>query len=346
MPAARQGLAGQRRQADRSPDCEEDSESSEAAAVAREQEMLGLLERLQGSEQLTLADLRSILGGMAGTLVQVMGENRGLRGLAQALQAKVHRLEAGQGVTDAKLSILVDAANAQQPMTLFVHAPATTSWGTILDAVALAAGTQRGMIQCYERVGRKRVQVAVPGRPAREVQTWRVRICTELGVRALDGGHHLAGVADFSGIFISEDLTQAERARKKAVVSSDSYKAQRESCRRDGKLVRWRRGLPYWLSRGQDPAHLLRQPFEVTKQHLPEPPATGGAARQQPPSASGASAGTSAGGVSASALGEGAGAGGGLGSRRAPEAPKPSAGGAATSTPGAAAGALVIRTQS
>jgi len=273
-------------------------------------------------------DLPALQGVLRGTLaacLHLFDEN-------EALAARLGALQHDHGDMRVQITQLVQR---QQEVSLVVHTPAGTSPTVVQQAAAFAGGTQPSAVISWDRLGGPRTMSSAAGQPPRNVQTWKITLRADLAMRAVDGGHRLAGQQEFRGIFISEDLTQAERTRKKEVVSTDSFKEQRQRCRDQGLLVRWRKGLPYWLGRQQRPHLLLSQPFEVTKQYLPEPPATGGPANQQRGAGGGSE--RRAGAASTSGVAPRAGGSGGRGRGSLSGQPPPSGDSAA------AAGALVIR---
>jgi len=270
-----------------------------------------------------------------------------------------------QDIVSGQQGVAAELASLQQTLSVklkdevrfFVHAPASTTRTDVFDAVAVCGCTTTAQVLKLEPVGRPQERPR-PGQPATRVQTYSCVMRADLAQSCLDSGHRLRGVTKFAGVYLSEDLTPAQRTRKRDILASQDYKVQLQELRESNYLVRWRAGLPYFLRRGQPVSELLRQPFRVTLPHLPNPPTAAPAAtaagvgqaqgvadaaqqRQQGqgptatgPSSSGAAAGA---GSSGGCGGTGGGSAGGSGRKAA--GAKGTTGATTTST-GAAASAV------
>lgn len=96
-------------------------------------------------------------------------------------------------------------------------------------------------------------------------QLYKVELPCTQGHRALDGAFRLAGHPAFSGMYINEDLPLELRQERRAILADPSFQQEKEGLKGDGKVLRWRQGMPWWkLRRDPDtPTHLHM--FAITK---------------------------------------------------------------------------------
>lgn len=125
-----------------------------------------------------------------------------------------------------------------------------------------------------------------PGTPYQvQRQLWRVELSCQQGHRAMDGSFRLAGHSAFSGVYINEDLPLELRQERRAILSDPSFKQEKDGLKGDGKVLRWRQGLPWWKLRRDPDTHTHLHMFAITKERLARRKAATTGATPPPPSA-------------------------------------------------------------